>query len=327
VSVTPTGSIRKAASLYADRIGARIAEEAGETVAAGKAAREIYANGFRRKPLSQSIATGFARGAAVGEMSGFGFAGEIIGGTAGAMANVAGRLGISKLSPSARNLYRTIEQQALHKYQNIYDKLLPNSKFGKAVAIYGGRAVKNTSASAMSETAEEAVQYLNSNEDYASKYGWNGMSFVDAIANDIYQGARVFNSYGALLGLTNSELLNDAEYWANAKGGFALGGLHTGVIRVGMEGFNAYRRIPTHEAILTSSIMNRELDAKDRASNVEFARQAMRKRTEETLSVLDWMEKNDSRRETPFFTQEDYDDKRKAATRISQMVNDNTIRQ
>jgi len=35
----------------------------------------------------------------------------------------------------------------------------------------------------------------------------------------------------------------------------------------------------------------------------------MRKRTDETLSVLDWMQKNDSRRENPYFTQEDYDEK------------------
>lgn len=152
------------------------------------------------------------------------------------------------------------------------------------------------------------------------------MSIGDAIINDIYQGARVFNSYGALLGISNSDLLNDAEYWSNVQGGFALGGIHTGMIRIGAEGFNAYKEIPTHAAILETATMNRELDKKDRASNVEFARQAMRKRTEETLSVLDWMEKNDSRREDPFFTAEDYAEKRKAAQRISQMVNDKTIR-
>jgi hypothetical protein len=39
-----------------------------------------------------------------------------------------------------------------------------------------------------------------------------------------------------------------------------------------VEGFNAYREIPVHNAILESAVMNRELDKKDRAANVEFAR-------------------------------------------------------
>ena len=107
--------------------------------------------------------------------------------------------------------------------------------------IFGAKTARAVAASQMSEAAEEAVQYLNSKEDFASKYGWGGMSIGDMIVNDVYQGARVFDSYMSLLGLSNSELLNDAEYWANAKGGFALGGLHTGVMRLAIEGPSAYK--------------------------------------------------------------------------------------
>jgi hypothetical protein len=98
-------------------------------------------------------------------------------------------------------------------------------------------------------------------------------------------------------------------------------------MRIGAEGFNAYREIPVHKAILESAVMNRELDSKDRAANVEFARQAMRKRSSETLAVLDWMEKNDSRREDPFFSQEDYDEKRFAAKTIASLTDNKRIRE
>ena len=296
ISITPTGSMRKAANMYLGEQGVKI------------------------------LSGNYAKGAAIGEMAGFGVAGEVIGGSAYTLGHTLAKAGIEQLPTRAKNLFRSIEQGVMHKYQDVYDKLLPSSKFGKAAAIYGTRAAKTTSASMMSEGAEEAVQYLNSKEDYAKKYGWDGMSISDAIFNDIYQGARVFNSYGALLGITESDLLNDAEYWSNVQGGFALGGIHTGTVRAGVEGFNAYREIPVHNAILESAVMNRELDKKDRAANVEFARQAMRRRTNETLEVLDWMERNDSRREEPMFTSEDYAEKRKAVERISQLVNNKDMR-
>lgn len=302
--------MRRAATVYLDKMGSRILskeaastvvkDEAGRvtaSVAEHEAAREAaktatsttYSNGFAKKTLSQTVKEGFTRGAIAGEMAGFGFPGEIIGGSVGALGNTAVKLGIEKLPVGTRNLFRSFEEGVMHKYQNVYDKLLSNNNFVKAAQIYGARAAKTTAASMMSEAAEEGVQYLNSKEDFASKYGWDGMPIGDRIINDIYQGARVFNSYGALLGITESDLLNDAEYWSNVQGGFALGGIHTGVIRIASEGYNAYREIPVHGAILESAVMNRELDKKDRASNVEFARQAMRRRTNETLEVLDWM--------------------------------------
>lgn len=347
VSVTPTGSIRKQASMYIDKLAPRyiskdvgyktISDAAGRVTAesathatakeaAKRAAGETYSNGFRKKTLSQSMKAGYKRGAAIGEMAGFGVVGEVFGGAVGAGLNLSARIGVEKMPVRAQNLFRSIEEGVMHKYQHVYDKLLKDRKFAQAAAIYGARMAKNTAASMMSEAAEEGVQYLNSKENYAEKYGWSGMPIGDMIFNDVYQGARVFNSYGALLGITESDLLNDAEYWANIQGGFALGGLQTGTVRLGVEGWNAYREIPVHGAILESAVMNRELDKKDRAANVEFARQAMRKRSNETLEVLDWMERDDRHREEPMFTQEDYDEKRKAVQRINQMVDNKTIR-
>lgn len=339
VTVLPTRAIWNGAKAWVDRnVGAKLVEREIAADAAGRvtavaestaarqtaknAASGTYSNGFRKLSFTESTIKSAAKGAAIGEALGLGFVGSGITGTTAAVVSGLRKLGVSMLSPKARGVYRAFEEAVIHKYQGVYDKLLPKSKFGKAAAIYGGRLIRNTLASGFSEAAEETVQYLNSKEDYASKYGWNGMPISDIIINDLYQGSRVTNTYLAVLGLSNSELMSDPEYWANYQGGFALSMLHTGSIRLGIEGFNAYKEIPTHQAIITSAVMNRELDAKDRASNVEFARQAMRKRSAESLSVLEWMERNDSRREDPFYSQEDYDEKRKAINRITQLVSD-----
>ena len=347
-TVTPMQQFKKGSKILLNKAGSRIAErevsgniigdaagrvtvESAERSAASQAAKNTasgtYSNGFRRSTFSEAVINSVKAGAALGEISGLGFVGAGIAGAAAGVVRGMGKLGISMLSPKARSVYRALEEAALHKYQGIYDRLLFNNKFARAAQIYGGRAARNTLASGFIEGAEEAVQYLNSKEDYASKYGWGGMSLADAFINDIYQGSRVFNTYMAMLGLSNSELMSDPEYWTNYRGGFALSMLHTGAIRMAVEGFDAYKEMPVHNAIITSGIMNRELEAHDRAANVEFARQAMRKRTDETLSVLDWMQQNDARREDPFYSQEDYDQKRYAARRISQMVNDNSIRE
>ena len=65
------------------------------------------------------------------------------------------------------------------------------------------------------------------------------------IVTDFLQGARVSKAYLSLLGLTNSELKNDAEFWANVKGGFALGALYTGTISAASNIKGAYRQYGT----------------------------------------------------------------------------------
>ena len=75
-----------------------------------RATSSTYSNGFAKKAFSQTVKDGFAHGAAVGEMAGFGFPGEIIGGSIGALGNAATRIGIEKLPVSARNLFRSFEE-------------------------------------------------------------------------------------------------------------------------------------------------------------------------------------------------------------------------
>jgi len=178
----------------------------------------------------------------------------------------------------------------------------------------------------MSEAAEEAVQYLNEKEDFASKYGWSTPSIPDLIWNDLRQGGRVLNSYLSLLGITESELKDDQEYWANVKGGFALGGLHTAVMSAVSNATEAAGKYKVADAILKSSVMNRELDKLNRASNTELARQVMVGRAKDVEDMLRDMEAQDARRENPRFSQEDYDEKIKALHIIANVAKDKDIR-
>ena len=150
LTLTPTTWMKKAASVAFDkatsrwivntaediaadasgRVTAKAAEKAAGKRAARETARETYSNGFRKNSFSETFAKGATRGAAIGEMSGFGFPGQIVGGLAGGTVNTAMRIGLSRLSPSARAAYRTIEEGILHKYQDIYDKIIPTSEFG-----------------------------------------------------------------------------------------------------------------------------------------------------------------------------------------------------
>jgi len=72
----------------------------------------------------------------------------------------------------------------MHKYQHIYDKLLPQGTFRNVLAKYGVHIASNALVNSMQEGTEEGVQYLNSKEDFASKYGYSSASLGDLIIND-----------------------------------------------------------------------------------------------------------------------------------------------
>lgn len=87
---------------------------------------------------------------------------------------------------------------------------------------------------------EEGGQYINSTKDFASRYGYDGMTFFEGVANDMETGSRVAESYLALLGIGRSELLDDAEYWRNVQGGFALGASNPGISQI-VTGYNTVK--------------------------------------------------------------------------------------
>jgi len=65
----------------------------------------------------------------------------------------------------------------------IYDKLLPKDWMRLAYK-YGINAANRGIRSTLSEGAEEGVQYLNSKEDFASKYGFRTPNISELLAND-----------------------------------------------------------------------------------------------------------------------------------------------
>ena len=207
------------------RINAAV-ESATESTAGRGASR--YSNGYNRNNVIDSFKKGYEAGSSVGESMGLGGAGSVVAGTVTGSARATGHM-LKKIDPELGKWANSIEENLMFKYQKVIDKLTPESTIGKLAVKYGVRTAKNDIASRMSESSEEAVQYLNSKKDFAKLYGYDGMDFGDAIISDFEQGKRVANAYLSLLGLTNSELQNDKEFWNSAKGGFALGSFNPGV--------------------------------------------------------------------------------------------------
>lgn len=321
-------TIRKDAT---GRVTASVTEE-GVEAGARKAATGKYTNGFRRaeRSFGQAFRSGWEKGAEVGDMLGFGYAGHVVGGVAGGTAEGMAHAARAALNPRLRALYDGMEEKVMHKYQGILDRLTPEKAWQQALVKYGVKATGRNIGIGFSEAAEEAAQYLNSKEDFASKYGWSGMSLGDMVMNDLHQGGRVLDAYLSLVGLSNSPLKDDEEYWSNLKGGFILGALPmanpSGVIQVAGNTVRGYKEYKTQDAMISSGVMKREHDKIDRAANAEFARQAFQGRESHVLETIDQMEAADRRRENPFFTQEDYDEKRKAALQVMNMTKDEDIR-
>ena len=136
LTLTPTAWLKKAATVKfnkmtdrwivdaaedvvtdgAGRVTARSATKAMNKKAINDATRETYANGFRKGSFAETFTKGANHGAAIGEMTGFGMAGQAIGWIGGGVLNTATRIGLSTLSPAARAAYRTAEGAVIHKF-------------------------------------------------------------------------------------------------------------------------------------------------------------------------------------------------------------------
>lgn len=312
----------------AGRVTSKVAGKTAETTAE-KAASTVdrYSNGFRKATPSEAFGSGFEAGASAAAMAGHGIAGTTIAGVATGTANAALNIAKRALKPSQRAFIDKFEETIFNKYQRFYDNILGDKDWAKLMLSYGVKQAKSTAIGAAQEGAEEAVQYMNSLEDYASKYGFDGMNLSDLIANDIVQGNEVANAYLSLLGLSHSEFKNDAEFWQNWQGGAVLGGAKIGSLRVPFTGVNGlYKDIRTQDILAHAAEYNREADKISRASYRSMASEIMNGRAQSVHNVLDNMEKQDSRREDPQYTQEAWDAQKKAARGIEQLVKNKDIR-
>ena len=293
-----------------------------------EAAGRTYKNGFTRpnKTVKEAFKQGYDVGGEAAEVAGFGYAGKVIGGTAAGATNVAANTLKKRLGRKASAAIDAYTEAFVNKYQNVYNKLLPQDTFRYFAAKYGYQYGKAQFFGGLIEGGEEGVQYLNSLEDYASKYGYNGMNLYDLVANDLRQGGRVANAWLSLVGLTDSELKDDAEYWNNVKGGFALGGGMMGVVRGAKDASAAVEDYRTNKALVNASIFNREANAISRADNRKIVDLVSRGKASSIYNVLNDRMEADRRSENPNFTEEMYLDKLQEVRMIENEVTDqNTV--
>ena len=213
----------------------------------------------------------------------------------------------------------------MHKYQSVYDKLLPQSEFSRFALKYGLNYGKAQFVNAMSEGSEEGVQFINSLENYADKYGYDGMSFGDLLVNDIKQGGRVANAYLSLLGIGNSELKDNVEFWNNVKGGFALGGGHSGIIRLAGDTQGAFREYNTNQLLINNAVLNREASAISRANNRGIVQAVVNGDAQYARNIINDMRAADKNRKDPNFSEDDYDAKLDEIDAIESAVNNKRI--
>ncbi len=337
------GTVSKnAAAKFRNKFATNVVEDASGKIVnkpAINAARDVsgdgaetaastYKNGFKKadRTVKEAFKSGYGVGAEAGEAAGFGYAGRVIGGTATGAVNASANYLKKHLGRKASAAVDAYTEAFINKYQNVYNKLLPLNSFRYFAAKYGLRYGKAWFLSSLTEMAEEGVQNLNSREDYAAKYGYNGMSFGDLVANDLRQGGRVFNAWLSLIGLGDSELKDDADFWNDAKGGFAAGGGPTAVVRAVRDIGGAIEDYNTNTTLINSAIFNREANAISRADNRKIVDLVSRGKASSIYNVLNDRMEADSRSENPNFTEEMYLDKIQEVRMIENEVNNqNTV--
>lgn len=297
----------------------------------GKAAEKIlgqeskYVNGILSK--SKFVEKSAEFGARAGDMVGGGVVGSMAGRGIGAATGVTLEA-IGKMMPNAaKTAAKKIGKTIGSRYQNVYDKIVGEKIWPKYAAKYGLTNMRQIGASSISEMYEESVQYINSKKDF-TKYGYDGAPIEEIIASDMQSGGEAFKAYMAYLGIGESKYLDDTEFWANAKGGFALGGLHTAFTTTGgnvSQAFDDYMSEKTMD-IGAQSVAERESGKINRTRNTVFAKEAMDGRSSNMISVLEDLKKQDGRRESPNFSQSAYDDMIDDAKQIVQLTNDKHVK-
>ena len=338
----PTGPIKKVSSIGLEHIATSGYRDALKKLAARNTTKDVadrylrmygerlnskgskFVNGFNT--VRSKMSDGFNTGAELFDMAGFGYGGHIIGGLVGSVAKPLFKLGANAMTPYARASFADFGQAIMRKYQMVYDKLLPKDWMRLAYK-YGINAANRGIRSTLSEGAEEGVQYLNSKEDFASKYGFRTPNISELLANDWAQGSKVASAYAALLGLSKSELMDDEEFWQNVKGGLALGFAQPAVINFLGSVPNAIRQYNADKALIHNIIMTREANNMDRSANSDFAKQAMNGNGEYLLNAVAELYEQDKRRndDDKLYSQEEYDEKLKAIKSINGLVANKTV--
>lgn len=274
-----------------------------------------------------SFKSGFKGGFVAGDVAGLGYGGSFVTGVAAGTTKAAMHMARERLSPAARAYLTGFERAVKDKYQSIYDATIGKREWTKLAGKYGYHAGRNFLIRGFSEGGEELGQYQNEIADYASKYGYNGISLGKMLSEDMANGIRNAKFYAAALGIGESPLLDDAEAVANWKGGFVLGGANSGTIQIASNVSNAFKEYSASDLIGNWGFMDRELGKNIRAQNTDMVMHIMNNRENAIVSVLEDAKAADSRRQDPEYSTEDYDEKIKAVSELSNIAKSKRFRE
>lgn len=297
--------------------------EGAATNAAAEAAKDAV-NGSRyatlRKEFNDSFRSGFGLGQETATVLGHGMTGQYVYGTMTGVGKAVLDQAKKALPTRGQAFIRLVTHRAGQYYQDILDKIPLTAR---RLSAYGLKMGKVWAISSASEAAEEARQYVNAEQAKRQQMGLGELPSLGSLfANEYSAGSRTQAAILAELGIGDSDLLDNEEFWQNYKGGFALGGGHTVAMRAVSEIPGLVRQISADQAILNAGITNRVMMQNERAQGQLFAKEAMKGRSnmEYILHTMQQLKQEDSRRKDHTYSSDEWDSSIKAAQDIMRMT-------
>lgn len=297
--------------------------EGAATNAATEAAKDAV-NGSRyatlRKEFTDSFRGGFGLGEQTATVLGHGMTGQYVYGTMTGIGKAVLDQAKKALPTRGQAFIRLATHRAGQYYQDILDKIPLTAR---RLSAYGLKMGKVWAVSSASEAAEEARQYVNAEQAKRQQMGLGELPSLGSLfANEYSAGSRTQAAILAELGIGDSDLLDNEEFWQNYKGGFALGGGHTVAMRAVSEIPGLVRQISADQAILNAGITNRVMMQNERAQGQLFAKEAMKGRSnmEQILNTMQQLKQEDARRKEHTYSSDEWDSSIKAAQDIMRMT-------
>lgn len=297
--------------------------EGAATNAAAEAAKDAV-NGSRyatlRKEFTDSFRGGFGLGEQTATVLGHGMTGQYVYGTMTGIGKAVLDQAKKTLPTRGQAFIRLATHRAGQYYQDILDKIPLTAR---RLSAYGLKMGKVWAVSSASEAAEEARQYVNAEQAKRQQMGLGELPSLGSLfANEYSAGSRTQAAILAELGVGDSDLLDNEEFWQNYKGGFALGGGHTVAMRAASEIPGLVRQISADQAILNAGITNRVMMQNERAQGQLFAKEAMKGRSnmEQILNTMQQLKQEDARRKEHTYSSDEWDASIKAAQDIMRMT-------
>lgn len=297
--------------------------EGAATNAAAEAAKDAV-NGSRyatlRKEFTDSFRSGFGLGEETATVLGHGMTGQYVYGTMTGVGKAVLDQAKKALPTRGQAFIRLATHRAGQYYQDILDKIPLTTR---RLSAYGLKMGKVWAVSSASEAAEEARQYVNAEQAKRQQMGLGELPSLGSLfANEYSAGSRTQAAILAELGIGDSDLLDNEEFWQNYKGGFALGGGHTVAMRAVSEIPGLVRQISADQAILNAGITNRVMMQNERAQGQLFAKEAMKGRSnmEYILHTMQQLKQEDARRKDHTYSSDEWDSSIKAAQDIMRMT-------